>query len=224
MGIICTLSYTIQTQAIYIYNFSTMKNILAVIALLFCSNIYAQEDYILKINDSIYKVALDKMNEVVINGKKISISISISDTLTYSDELFTFQYPKEFSITKTKIDKGVDQFVILTAEGTGIIIQKYLTLNPSKLNDIMLAEVTKEKLNYGYTEVRDKYKRTLKSGQALDTDRSILTYKEDKAIFEIMSYGKKDEGILIITMLSSEDRNDQGKKMINLIWNTLQIK
>lgn len=200
-----------------------MKNVFTVLVLLLCRQVCAQEDYILKINDSTYKVALDKVNQFTINGKKVSVSVSASDTLTYVDDLYSFRYPKGFSITKMQIEEGVEQVVVLTADGAGMIIQKYLTLNPSKLNETMLAEVTKEKLNYGYSEERDDYKRTLPSGQVLTVDRSVLTYKQIKAIFEVMSFGGKDEGLMIITIQSSEDKNNSGKNLIDMMWNTLTI-
>jgi hypothetical protein len=113
--------------------------------------------------------------------------------------------------------------MIATAEGSGIIIQKYATINPAHLNEMMINEVTKESIGYGYTMKREDYHKTLKSGQKIEIDKAVLTYKDEINIYEIATIGQKDEGVLIMTMRMDNNQTGQGVKLIDMLWKTLML-
>jgi hypothetical protein len=182
-----------------------------------------QDDYTLNLDGTNMKISLDKKYEVMVNGKKVVFEVKANDTLHYSDNFISFKYPKGFNITKTQLGEGIDQLMIATAEGSGIIIQKYSTLNPGLLNEMMMSEVTKESVGYGYVMKREDYAKTLKSGQKIEIDKAVLTYKDETNIYEIASIGKKDEGVLIMTMRMDNNQTGQGVKLIDLMWKTLMV-
>ncbi|MGZ8542067.1 MAG: hypothetical protein ACXWV6_15555 [Chitinophagaceae bacterium] len=200
-----------------------MKIVLITIAILFSADAICQEDYIIQLDDSSIPVALDKSYSFTVNGKKVNFKITQKDTLTYNDSFYSFLYPKGFKISNTRIDEGVEQNSILTAEGSGLLIQKYETINPTTLNDMMLSEMTKESISYGYEEKRSNYKKVLKSGHEMVVTKSVLRYKDEVNIFEVASIGKKDAGILIVTMRMDEEANNQGQKIIDLMWKSITI-
>jgi uncharacterized protein YheU (UPF0270 family) len=200
-----------------------MKSILITIAILFSLEASCQEDYIIHLNDTSLHVALDKPYNLVVKGKKIDFKIIQKDTLTYSGDLYSFLYPKGFKISNSVIDDGVEQISIITAEGSGLLIQKYETLNPTTLNELMLTELTKESIDYGYEEKRSNYKKVLKSGHEIAVTKSVLRYKDEVNIYEIASLGKKDAGIIIVTMRMDEDANNQGQKIIDLMWKSIKV-
>lgn len=183
----------------------------------------SQEDYKIYINDAVLEISLDKEYEVVVDGKQIRFTIVANDTLVYDDDLFSFNYPKDHKISRTTIEEDIEQIMLMTAEGSGILIQKYSTLNPTMLNEMMISEVTKESLNYGFNMKREDYAIKLGSGQKLNIDKAILTYKDETNIYEVASIGRKDEGILIMTM-ASEQISENGRKMIDMMWNSLRYK
>src|SRR5690606_29987373 len=150
-------------------------------------------------------------------------TIIANDTLVYDDDLFSFNYPKDYKISRTAIEEDIEQIMLMTAEGSGILIQKYSTINPTMLNEMMISEVTKESLNYGFNMKREDYAIKLGSGQKLNIDKAILTYKDETNIYEVASIGRKDEGILIMTM-ASEQISENGRKMIDMMWNSLRYK
>lgn len=199
-----------------------MKKIVLILTLLAGSFIYSQEDYQIVINGESTDIELDKNYEFKIKNKLLNIKVSMKDTLTYSDDFINFKYPKEYRVVSTKIDDGIEQLMLMTAEGSGFVIQEYTTMDPSMLNELMINEVTKESVNYGFLLKREDYTRTLKSGVELNVSRAVLTYKDEINIYEVVSIGKKDEGILIMTMEMTDIENSEGKNLINLIWNTLK--
>lgn len=199
-----------------------MKKRILLIAFLMSIAVQSQEDYTIQINDKILDVKLDKQYEISVNNKKINFTIAAKDTLLYKDNNFSFNYPKEFKVSKMNIDLGIDQYVLMTAEGSGIIIQKYSNMNPTMMNEIMLNEVTKESVNYGFVLKREDYERKLESGDTIKIDKAVLTYKDETNIYEITSMGKKDEGILVMTMIMGQTLDNQGEGMIDLMWQTLK--
>jgi len=136
----------------------------------------------------------------------------------------TLNSPKELKVEKTIIDGGIEQLMLMTAEGSGFLIQKYSTVNPTNFNELMLSEVTKESVSYGYKLTREDYERDLTSGLKIKIDRAVLTYNNEVNIYEIATIGKKDSGLLLMTMKMNDSKNSLGEKLINLIWDTLEIK
>jgi hypothetical protein len=54
-------------------------------------------------------------------------------------------------------------------------------------------------------------------------NKAVLTYKDDINIYEIMSSGKKDEGILVVTMGMGTDISMESKKLISMMWDSLSL-
>lgn len=202
-----------------------MKNyFIAILALVLPSLLFCQEDYTITINGKKMDVALDKEFTATINGKSTILKVNIKDTLSYNDAFFNFKYPSDFKISKIQVEQGVEQLTIMSAEGSGIIIQRYSTINPKFLNEMMMNEVTKESVNYGYDLVRKDYNRKLKNGVSLQVAKAVLTYEDDVNTYEIASHGLKDSGVLIMTMTMNEENKEQGEKIIKMLWDTLEIK
>ena len=201
-----------------------MKYTILLILLFSCFQLSAQEDYTIYINGTELKVALDKNYETVINGKKVSFSIKANDTLTYVDDVLSFKYPKGLTASKTQLDGGIEQIAILNASGSGIIIQKYASLDPSPIKEFILNEMTKESIGYGYASKKTEYKRTLASGSSIDILKATLSYKDETNVYEIASLGKKDEGILVMTLNMNDGEDTVGQGLIDLMWKTIKVK
>ena len=201
-----------------------MRRIFTALSIFCFFNGEAQEDYVIRFEDTLINVALDKSYNIDVKGSRINFIIRSKDTLMYTNSSYSFLHPKAFRVSGTKIDVGIDQVSILTAEGSGMIIQQYTSINPTSLNEMMLTEITKESINYGYELKRSAYKRKLKSGQEIEITRAVLRYKEDVNIYEVASIGKKDAGLMIVTMRMDEDGTSEGQKLIDLMWQSLLVK
>ncbi len=193
--------------------------------LLFISfTVSAQEDYLIEINGKVMPIALDREYETSVKGKTVTFKVFSKDTLTYNDDLFSFKYSKDFKASKVDLESGISQVMVMTAEGSGFIIQKYDGINPEMLNELMLSEVVKESVDYGYDMRREDYVLKMKSGKDLKVGKAVLTYKGDTSIYEVASIGSRDEGILILTMISTEEFSGTSKDLITTMWKTLTYK
>ena len=200
-----------------------MKYLLITLLLQLNFVVFSQNDYQLIINDTEMEISLDKEYEIEVDGKTVQFKLLAKDTLSYVDDLFSFHYPSEYRVSQIDIDDEIEQIIIMTAEGSGILIQKYSTFDPTVLNELMLSEITKESLNYGFEMNREDYARELKSGLTVNVDKAVLTYKNEQNIYEVASLGKKDEGIMVMTMMMDEELSEQGKKIIEMMWNSLEF-
>lgn len=201
-----------------------MKIIVTLTCLIFSIHLLAQQDYVIEIEGQELEISLDQEYQVVVNKKKIAFTVRLKDTLTYTSALFTMNYLKDYKISSLNIEQGIEQIMLFTAEGSGLIIQSYAHMNPTLMNELMLNEVTKESVSYGYTMNRQDFTRTLKSGQTIQVTKATLTYKDNSSIYEVASIGNRDEGIIILTMLNNQDLSMQGRQIIDLMWNSLEFK
>lgn len=201
-----------------------MRVLLTIFLLAFYTTIFGQSDFIMYVNDSSFHLTLDTEYQVSVNNELVTLRVKAKDTLDYDDILYRFKYSKDYKVTKTVIEVGIEQIMIMTADGSGILIQQYTNLNPTMLNEMLLNEVTKESLSYGFKMSREDYKRELISGQEIEVDKAVLKYKDQTNTYEVASIGNKDEGIIIMSMKLNDVINTEGQKIIDLMWNTLFYK
>ena len=199
-----------------------MRKILVIVAILSSLKAVSQEDFVIRINDTLINVALDKSYNINLKGTKFNFKVSSKDTLTYKNTFYSVLYPKGFRVSHSKLDADIEQISILTVESSGLIIQKYESVNPTSLNEIIMTEMTKESISYGFVSKRSSYKRRLKSGQEIEVTRAELRFKDDVDVYEVASIGKNNKGIIIITMRMDES-NPEAQNLIDLMWQSLKI-
>lgn len=201
-----------------------MKFILTILILTLSTMLFGQDNYVLHINDTVFDLTLDKEYQLKVNNELVSIKLKSKDTLSHDDVLFNFKYPGDYKVSKLTVEDGIDQVMIMTAGGSGILIQQYTKINPSMLTGMMMNEVIKESINYGFEKESEYYDLELKSGQTMKVEKAILTYKGASNIYEIASIGNKEEGILIMTMRMLGMSDVEGQRIIDLMWSSLEYK
>ncbi|NRD20941.1 hypothetical protein HNV08_12865 [Winogradskyella eckloniae] len=199
-------------------------NLLLLMLLCIATTVNAQKDYVITIDGKSYDMALDGNQEVKIKGKLYNIGLKKKDTLLLDDAYFEMKYTKDHEVSRVDIDSDIEQIMLMTAGGSGLIIQKYGSFNPTMLQEMMLNEVTKESVSYGYELKREDYEKELSSGETVNILKAVLTYKGETEVYEVMAQGKKDEGIIVMTMNMNMGVKDGGEDMIQLMWNSLKIK
>lgn len=188
-------------------------------------SIQAQEsnNFILLLdNDSIGIDLNTELEHTLSSGEKIKIKLIQPSTLNFSDEMFSFKYPTNLSASSSMITDQIEQTMVMSVTGNGFMIQKYIGFEPDLLTDIVLREVTKESISYGYKNEESDWTRTLESGHVLTGKQSKLTYQGDETVYTVASYSSKDSGLLIV--LLEVDRTDaSGLEAIDLFLKTLKI-
>jgi len=203
---------------------SKIPFLVAAMLFLLSSHMNAQENYLLKINDELIPISLDGTKTITVDSVDLTLSLIQKDTLTYVDTAYEFNYLKDFSITKTVIDLGIEQLMLVSADGSGAMIQKYGMMNPSMLNEMMLSEITKESISYGYKLKREDYDRKMENGEVVKVLKAVLEYKNLTSIYEVASFGKRDEGVLVVTMIPDMELSTSSNDIIELMWHSFRYK
>ncbi|NJB70787.1 hypothetical protein GGR42_001249 [Saonia flava] len=188
---------------------------------------FSQEsgNYLLIINNDTTKINLKQAFEYKAKkGELLTIIVDQPAIQTYSDEMISFQYDKAYGASKTKIDMGIEQIMVMSSDGNGFIVQKYSSMDPSGLINLMMSELIKESITYGYKKTEEPYTKELKSGQTIKGIKNTLEYKGEEIVYMVGAHGGKDEGVLIVTMLQDASYTQNGLPMINLFLDSLQIK
>ena len=156
-------------------------------------------------------------------GKTATVVLRKKPYAEYTDQLVSFQHDSELSVSSQDLGDGIKQLMSASATGTLIMIQEYSTMDPSMLVPMMLNELTKKSVDYGYAMTQEKVTRKLKSGVILKGLKATLKYKGDESCWEVLSYGKKDSGILVMTQIDKEFiKTDE--VIHSHFWNTLRLK
>lgn len=200
-----------------------MKNFFLALILFISGNLIAQENYKIEIDGKTTEIELDKNYEIKIDNKIHNIKVASKDTLVYKDDKISFKYLKNYKIATTQLEEGLKQMMLMTADGSGFIIQIYSNMNPTMINEIMLNEVTKESVSYGFKMERKDYERKLSTNQKIKINKAFLTYKDEVNIYEVATFGTKDEGVLIMSMRMDNEKNSEGQKLIDLAWSSLKV-
>ena len=199
--------------------------LLAMITILPC-HAFGQNvpNYEISINGKTYDISLGRDYQIKSNsGEKLHFRVNKKAVMTYKNGYISFQHKSDLAISATDLGDGIRQIMTNTAVGTLVLIQEYSTMNPSAMVNLMLQELTKEQINYGYKMQKETHSKALKDGIKLRGLRATLKYNEEEEYWTVSAYGKKDRGLLVITKIDKEYLSTE-KNIIDLMWETLQIE
>ena len=199
--------------------------LLAMITILPC-HAFGQNvpNYEISINGETYDISLGRDYQIKSNsGEKLHFRVNKKALMTYKNGYISFQHKSDLAISSTDLGNGIRQIMTNTAVGTLVLIQEYSTMNPTAMVNLMLQELTKEQINYGYKMQKETHSKALKNGTKLRGLKATLKYNEEEEYWTVTAYGKKDKGLLVITKIDKEYLSTE-RNIIDLMWETLQIE
>lgn len=199
--------------------------LLAMIMILPC-HAFGQDvpNYEISINGQTYDISLGRDYQIKSDsGEKLQFKVNKKAVMIYKNGYISFQHKNDLAISSTDLGNGIRQIMTNTAVGTLVLIQEYSTMNPTAMVNLMLQELTKEQINYGYKMQKETHYKALKDGTKLRGLRATLKYNEEEEYWTVSAYGKKDRGLLVITKIDKEYLSTE-KNIIDLMWETLQIE
>ena len=165
----------------------------------------------------------ESANVTLPGGKKSKVTLERNDFATFSGGSFSFVHPSNISVTKTNLGEDITQYLMASALGTIVVVQEYGKMNPVSLNQLMLQEMTKESVQAGAALTQDPTTRKLADGTELTGIRAQVKTRTDTADFEIVGFGRADQGLLFITRVAGEDAATE-KPLIDKFWQSLKLK
>lgn len=179
------------------------------------------QDYELLVDGVMTPLALDQPVEVELEGgKKIQVVLRQKEQLTFSSQLFSFEHASRYKPTKSTLGPGLDQSLVVSPMGTGIIVQEYRSLNPSGLIDLMAREVTKDEVKAGY-EYREEAVEH-KIGEKTFVGKKLTTTQGDSQWErEVLTYAEGDQGLLVVTFIE-KGQFETERPLLEQFWETLR--
>ena len=179
-------------------------------------------DYIISIDGRPAEIDLNKeLKFKTASGKELAIILKQKEYLNYKSDLFSMAHKNTLKPNKSDLGDGVFQTLMSTPLGTVIIVQEYMSMNPEPMIDLLLKEITKEEVEYGYKYKERKVEKLI-GGKKFRGKQAITSYSGTEWTRSIMVYGGKDKGVLTITMIE-KDQYDNEKYMISDFWKNFKI-
>ncbi|RUU49907.1 hypothetical protein, partial [Mesorhizobium sp. M2C.T.Ca.TU.002.02.1.1] len=150
----------------------------ALAAIMLCSGPARAEDpKAFKLTIDGVSVDIDPGEDVDVSlpgGKTSKVRLEHNDFATFSGGTFSFVHPSTNSVTKTDLGDGIAQYLMASALGTLVVVQKYDKMNPVSLNQLMLQEMTKETVQAGGQLTQQPTTRKLADGKELTGLKAIV--------------------------------------------------
>lgn len=182
----------------------------------------AGENYVLEIGGDSYSLGLNKEKKVTLpDGTHLRLKLSLKEYIEYQGRYFSFSHRNSYRPTNQDLGDGIFQTTVITALGTTVIVQEYTELNPSGLVDIMIQELTKEEVDYGYELKKSDVSKTI-GKKELRGKEAVTSYKGAQWTRSVYVYGARDEGLLIVTIIE-EDNVENDMHVIRDFWRTLKV-
>jgi hypothetical protein len=183
---------------------------------------FAGEDYRIEIDGNSFDIGLDEVKNLRLpGGQNLSIRLTQKEYIIFESQYFSFSHKNEYKPNRTDLGNGIFQTVITTALGSVVLIQEYTNFDPTEMVGIILKEFTKEEVEYGFKYEERKVSRIVGNIE-LRGREAITTYKDTRWTRVVYTYGKKDSGVLIATIIE-KDNVATDKHLISHLWKTLKI-
>lgn len=179
-------------------------------------------DFTLIINGETLEIELNKLQEYrTPGGEVLKFILEEKETKTFKSHFFSMSHRKTLSPDRTDMGEGLFQTMMMTPNGSGVLIQEYKEMDPTSFLDLMADELTKEEVSAGYklteTNTKKKVGKYNLKGKELITRNS--DYEWHRGVYVC---GSDQNGIIIITMIEQTDLNKEGF-VLSEFWDSLKI-
>ncbi len=183
----------------------------------------AYKNYQLIIDGKTYDVNLNEEIELKdASGRFHKVLLKQKKYKEYVDPYIRFQHRNDMSVSFSDQGNGVQQLVAATATGTLVMVQEISGVAPEFLVPLLLNELTKESVAFGYKMKQEKILRKAASGETLAGLKATLTYGNEETYWEVVSYGRNNTGVVVITSIDKEYK-DKDSQVHRRFWKTLNI-
>jgi hypothetical protein len=156
-------------------------------------------------------------------GGSVTIKLTRREFNSFRTDRVGFEHLSKLAVASTDISKDIRQHLMTTGRGTLVIVQEYATLDPGPLAQLMLSSMVRDDIAAGAKLTNEPAKRKLADGTEMAGLKAKITGKSDSATLEVMTLGKDDQGIIVVTRIDAENvGNDQ--VVLDRFWRSLRFR
>lgn len=195
----------------------------ALAAVLCCgAGVAAAGGYVLTLDGKSSELDLDQDTTIVIDGKTVTARLQRKEQQVFRDGGLSFEHPAAVQPSTTDINDQVRQFMLVSANGNGILVQRYEGIDPAAVVDLMVSEMTDEEVAAGYTRKIEPATRQLADGRTLSGKRVRTTSKDESWDRYVFASGNNSGGYIVVSMIEAA-RAARDAAMIERVWKTLKL-
>jgi hypothetical protein len=157
------------------------------------------------------------------SGGSVTIKLARREFNSFRTDRIGFEHLSKLAVASTDISKDIRQHLMTTGRGTLVIVQEYTTLDPGPLAQLMLSSMVRDDIAAGAKLTDEPAKRKLADGTEMSGLKAKIVGKNDAATLEVMTLGKDDQGIIVVTRIDAENiGNDQ--VVLDRFWRSLRFR
>lgn len=180
--------------------------------------------YVLDIAGKQAELDLDQDTQITLDdGRQVKVRLVRKAEQTFRDRGMSFDHPATVQPTASDVDKRVRQIMMVSANGNGVLVQRYEGVDPTALIDIMVSEMTDEEVAAGYQRKISAASRTLADGSELKGKLARTESSGESWDRYILATGGSKGGYLVISMME-DSREAADVAMLQKFWKSLKLE
>lgn len=184
----------------------------------------AGKNYSIIIDGTAYDIDADeKITAKTKSGQDIEILLKKSEFGTFSKGGLSFEHPGNLSVAATDLEQDIHQYLVASALGTLLLVQKYDKLNASSLTPFMLQQITSDDVKAGATLEQAEHSRTLADGTVMKGLRATIKSPRSNDVVEVLGADDGYSGVLAVTRIDL-DIGKAEQPLIDRFWSSLKLK
>ena len=201
------------------------KNLFFLLMAIWASiSIEALGQYVLSINGEKIEMAVGvEKTAVLTNGQKVTVLLEKKAIVAFESRYFTFRHKSDLTPVKTKTDNDGSQTQMTSATGTTVIVQEYLSSDPSSVINGLIQNLTQEEVRLGYQKKEKSHQIKLADGKVMKGKIVSTSLKNEQWTRCVLACGNENGGVLCITQ-AEKSASDADRQMIDLFWKSLSLK
>lgn len=193
---------------------------------LFNFSLLAQQERFLLIlgQDTISVEAGNQYIYVAADGRELPVKLIKQQIYQYVSPQIEFSYPAQFSPTKAMVADGVSQLTFLTEGDNGLMVYESTNGDPAQQVGLMMEELTKEKIGFGFQYTEQTFQRVLSNGKLLIGRQRSLNQGNTTETYTVASYTGQNNGILVVIVTNNLGNPQTTNELLDMFFSTLVIK
>lgn len=156
-------------------------------------------------------------------GQETTLLLKQREFSQYEDDWVSFTYPSRYGLTKSDLSDSIKQLTLVSGSGSLLLIQEYTKIAPSVFAEVVLKEMVKQELAYGYSMTKEAYSEIVADGIELTGLRATTKLDSKEIHYIILGYDGKDKGLLFV--LRTDNQGKEATATIKgTVWKSLRIK
>jgi hypothetical protein len=157
------------------------------------------------------------------SGEVLSITLQRKEFGTFQDGNLSFEYRGDLSVASTDVQSDIHQYLVASALGTLLIVQKYDKINPASLTEFMLKQMTDgDVAAFAKLESAD-FTRTLADGTVMKGLKATVTSETDHVVLEVLAADLGVGGVMAMSRINTDQAQTE-QAIIDRFWSTLRTK